>query len=60
MDRYLDETSNVDPAWELPHTDFEGRRLAAAAGWTHLCEATMLVHQPYNPWADTDGDDDGE
>lgn len=56
MDRYLDETSNVDPAWELPNTDFEGRRLVAAAGWNNLCEATLLVHQPYNPWNDPAGD----
>jgi len=58
MDRYLDETSNVDPAWKLPHTNFNGRRLVASAGWNNLCEATLLVHQPYNPWRDTSSRDD--
>ena len=32
MNRYLDETSNVDSAWELGDTVFAGRRLVAAAG----------------------------
>lgn len=56
MNRYLDETSNVNAAWVLSETTFDGRRLAAAAGWNYLCEATLLVHQPYNVFGDPGGD----
>lgn len=47
MSRYLDETSNVDSAWELSGTVFAGRRLVAGAAWNYLCGATMVVHQRY-------------
>lgn len=52
MNRYLDETSNVNSAWELNETVFAGRRLVAGAAWNYLCGATMIVHQPYNPFSD--------
>ena len=58
MNRYLDETSNVNAAWELTETTFAGRRLVAAAAWNYLCAATMIVHQPYNPFGDPGGDPD--
>jgi hypothetical protein len=52
MTRYLDETSNVDGAWELDETVFAGRRLVAAAAWNNLCAATLIVHRQYDPFGD--------
>lgn len=50
MERYLAETQ------EAPDWDFDGhfspRRLVAAAAWSHLCEATVLVHRTYRPFAE--------
>ena len=52
MDQYLDQTANVDSAWELDDTVFAGRRLVAASAWSHLCSATLIVHRPYHPFGD--------
>lgn len=49
MNQYLDQTSNVNSAWELDDTEFAGRRLVAASAWNNLCGATLIVHQPYHP-----------
>ena len=56
MDQYLDETSNVDGAWELSDTIFAGRRLVAASAWNNLCGATMIVHRPYTPFSDPENE----
>ena len=56
MDEYLDETANVDSAWELDETVFAGRRLVAAAAWNHLCGATLIVHRPYYVLGDPNND----
>lgn len=56
MNEYLDETSNVDGAWELNDTVFAGRRLVAASAWNNLCGATLIVHRPYEPFGDPNPD----
>ena len=47
MERYLAETRE-SPGWDLQGR-FAPRRLVAAAAWSHLCEATVLVHRPLRP-----------
>jgi hypothetical protein len=54
MERYLAETQE-DPGWDFDGR-FSPRRLVAAAAWSHLCEATVLVHRPIHPWGNSDLD----
>lgn len=50
MERYLAETAG-DPEWNF-HGQFPARRLVAAAAWSHLCQATLIMHEPHNPFGD--------
>jgi hypothetical protein len=49
MDRYLAETKE-DSDWSMGATDFSPRRVVATSAWNNLCQATLLIHQPYRPW----------
>ena len=49
MDRYLAETKQ-DTDWDMGATDFAARRVVATSAWNNLCEATLLIHQPFTPW----------